>query len=98
MRRHVFHPACKRFILIVDEGATLNARLAWPSAHDVDLELWQNDTLIEKSLMCQACGIGPSKEEFSLFVPTGEYELRATLFSGTNGSPASFTLTVTRVN
>ena len=88
---------CKRFILVVSEGATLKVRLTWATAHDVDLELWRDDTLIDKSLICQACGLGSPIEEFTRFVPAGEYELRATLFAGT-GSPASFSLSVTRVN
>ena len=88
---------CKRFILIVSEGATLKMRLTWQGAHDVDLELWRDDTEVAKSFICQACVGGPREEEFTRFIPAGEYELRATLFEGT-GSPAPFTLTVTRVN
>jgi len=89
---------CKRFILIVSEAATLKARLTWPGAHDVDLELWQNDTLVDRSLICQACGQGPGSEEFTTFVPVGEYELRATLFQLSGSPAAAFTMSVTRVN
>jgi len=86
---------CKRFILPVSEGATLKVRLTWQGTSDIDLELWRNDTLFDKSLTCQACGIGASEEEFTRFVPAGEYELRAVIFEGAGGP---FTMTVTRIN
>jgi hypothetical protein len=86
---------CKRFILLVSEGATLKVRLTWQGTSDIDLELWLNDTLFDKSLTCQACGIGTSEEEFTRFVPAGEYELRAVIFDGAGGP---FTMTVTRIN
>ena len=86
---------CKRFVLILSEGMTLKARLTWSGSSDIDLELWRDDTEVVKSFICQACIGGPSEEEFTRFIPAGEYELRATLFDGA-GSP--FTLTVTRVN
>lgn len=86
---------CKRFILTVSESATLRVRLTWPSGDDIDLELWKDDTLFAKSLNCQACGFPSSEEEFTRFVPAGEYELRATLYFGAGGP---FTLTVTRID
>jgi hypothetical protein len=90
-----FRRPCKRFILIVNQGATLYAKLTWQGADDIDLELWVNDKLFDKSLTCQACGVGTSLEEFARFVPAGEYELRATLFEGLG---SSFTLSVTRID
>ena len=86
---------CKRFILFVNEAATLKVRLTWQGTSDIDLELWLGDTLFDKSLTCQACGIGTSEEEFTRLVPAGEYELRAVIFEGTGGP---FTLSVTRIN
>ena len=86
-----FVQPCKRFILTVSEGATLKVSLSWSNADDLDLELWKVDTLIQATCGCDLT----SEAELSRFVPAGEYELRATLFSGAGGS---FTLTVTRID
>ena len=85
---------CKRFILLVNEGAILNIGLTWQGTDDIDLELWRNDGLLDASLTCQACGVGTSQEGIARFISPGEYELRVVLWSG---SGSSFTLT-TRVN
>jgi hypothetical protein len=92
-----FTRPCKRFVLAVtSSAATLQARLEWSGSHDLDLELWRDDTLVVASLICQACGQGISEETFTTTLPPGEYEVRAVLFEGVG--PTTFKLTVSQAH
>lgn len=91
-----FRLACKRFALAFTAGQTARARLTWPSRHDLDLELWGDDTLMTASLTCQSCGLGTSEETITMSVSPGQYELRVIYFWDNDGSPASFDLRVSR--
>ena len=92
-----FTRPCKRFALsVTSSAATLQARLEWSGRHDLDLELWRDDTLVAASLTCQACGQGTSEEMLTVTLPPGEYEVRAVLFDGVG--PTTFTLTVSQAN
>ncbi len=88
---------CKRFALGVTSQESLRARLAWSGGHDLDLELWRDDTFVAASLTCQACGVGSSDETFTATLSPGEYEVRAVLFQGI-GAVIPFELTVSRAN
>ena len=65
-----FTRPCKRFALVISSAATLRARLEWVGGHDLDLELWRDDSLVALSLICQACGQGTSEETFTAKPPS----------------------------
>jgi hypothetical protein len=83
---------CKRYAFTVSTSATFRAYLKWANRDDVDLELWNGNTLVVASLTCQACGIGTSEESFTRTIPPGDYELRVTLY---DGAGTSYELSVT---
>jgi hypothetical protein len=85
---------CQRYVLVVAAEETLRARLEWSGGHDLDLELWRDDTFVVASLTCQACGLGTSDETFTAHLMPGEYEVRAVLFQGSGTMP--FNLIVSR--
>jgi hypothetical protein len=87
---------CKRFVIVVTSQETARARLEWSGGHDLDLELWRDDTFIVASLTCQSCGVGSSDETVTTTLSPGQYEVRAVLFEGVGAT--SFNLTVSQAN
>ena len=87
---------CKRFALVVAFEKNLRAQLHWEGAHDLDLELWRDDTFVVASLTCQACGVGTSDETFTTSLSPGDYEVRVRVYEGSGTMP--FDLMVSQAN